>query len=315
LESAQLKKADRETPDRETPDRETRSKTHELHLSSLFVATRLKVTLPSKTISAAVTSIVLNPKIRMRGVMKFEFLGAAMAVFVTGSAWATEPAQRVPVLAELFTSEGCSSCPPADLLLMELDRKQPVHKAQIIVLSEHVDYWNRLGWSDPFSSAQFSARQAAYSRALKSEVYTPQLVIDGGEQLVGSDTGEILAAITRAASRPKVPVKIGAARLEGTEVVVNVSVDGGAGELWLAVADERDESSVKRGENSGRKLAHVAVVRSLVKAGDVRSSGVFDRAVRLPLAPDARPAGTRIVAFLAAPNGRILGVSMASLQP
>jgi len=247
--------------------------------------------------------------------MKLEFLGAFLAMLMPGVSVAAEPPQRVPVLAELFTSEGCSSCPPADSLLMELDRKQPVRKAQIIVLSEHVDYWNRLGWSDPFSSAQFSARQTAYSQELKSQVYTPQLVIDGSEQLVGSDTGEILAAITRAASRPKVPVKIVAARREGSEALVDVSVEGGTGELWVAVADEHDESSVKRGENSGRKLAHVSVVRSLVKVGSMSSSGVLDKSVRLTLSPDAKPDGTRIVVFLAAPNGRILGVSVSPLQP
>jgi len=247
--------------------------------------------------------------------MKVELFGAALAILIPNVALAAEPTQRVPVLAELFTSEGCSSCPPADLLLMELDRKQPVRKAQIIVLSEHVDYWNRLGWSDPFSSAQFSARQTAYSQALKSEVYTPQLVIDGSEQFVGSDAGEILAAITRAASRPKIPVKIVAAQRDGSEAMVSLSVEGVTGDLWVALADEHDESSVKRGENSGRKLAHVAVVRNLVKAGSVSPSKVFDKSVRLPLAPDAKPAGTRIVAFLAAPNGRILGVSMSRLQP
>ena len=140
--------------------------------------------------------------------MKFDLLGAVLAILTPGIAPPAEPAQRVPVLAELFTSEGCSSCPPADAMLMELDRKQPVSKAQIIVLSEHVDYWNQLGWSDPFSSAQFSARQTTYSQTLKSEVYTPQLVVDGSEQFVGSDAGAILAGITRATSRAKVPVKI-----------------------------------------------------------------------------------------------------------
>jgi len=247
--------------------------------------------------------------------MKSGLFAAVLAILSASVALAAEPTQRVPVLAELFTSEGCSSCPPADLLLMELDRKQPVRKAQIIVLSEHVDYWNRLGWSDPFSSAQFSARQTAYSQALKSEVYTPQLVIDGSEQFVGSDAGEILAAITRAASRPKIPVKIVAAQRDGSEAMVSLSVEGVTGDLWVALADEHDESSVKRGENSGRKLAHVAVVRNLVKAGSVSPSKVFDKSVRLPLAPDAKPAAIRIVAFLVAPNGRILGVSMSPLQP
>jgi hypothetical protein len=247
--------------------------------------------------------------------MKFDLLGAVLAMLVPGITSAAEPSPRVPVLAELFTSEGCPSCPPADLMLMELDRKQPVRKAQIIVLSEHVDYWNGLGWSDPFSSAQFSARQTAYSKALKSEVYTPQLVIDGSEQLVGSDTGAILAAITRAASRPKLPIKIESVRQDGSKAVVSISVEGGSGDVWVAVADERDESSVRRGENSGRKLAHVAVVRDLVKAGSVSPSGGFDKSVRLPLAPNPNPARTRIVAFLAASSGRILGVSMSPLQP
>src|ERR1700686_990870 len=111
----------------------------------------------------------------------------------------------VPVLAELFTSEGCSSCPPADALLMKLDRLQPVPGARVIVLSEHVDYWNQLGWRDPFSSPQFSKRQADYARLMGSEVYTPQLVIDGRVQLNGSDAKDIQDAIARAAARPKLP--------------------------------------------------------------------------------------------------------------
>src|SRR5437016_11730232 len=117
-------------------------------------------------------------------------------------------AQPVAVLAVLFTSEGCDSCPPADALLRKLDSAQPVRGAQIIVLSEHVDYWNHLGWRDPYSSPQFSRRQADYARTLHAESFTPQLVIDGSEQMNGSDAKSIAAAIAHAAGHPKLPVRI-----------------------------------------------------------------------------------------------------------
>lgn len=245
--------------------------------------------------------------------MKLKLPEAVVVILLPVAGLAAERVQQVPVLAELFTSEGCSSCPPADSLLMNLDQTQPVRGAQIIVLSEHVDYWNRLGWSDPFSSPQFSARQATYARALKAEVYTPQLVIDGSEQFVGSDAGPIQAAISRAASRPKMPVHIVSAQREGSEVVVVVSAEGGAGDVWIALADDRDESSVRRGENSGRTLAHVAVVRSLVRAGTTAPSEAFEKVVRLPFAAGMKP--ERIVAFIAASNGRILGANMFLMKP
>jgi hypothetical protein len=247
--------------------------------------------------------------------MKLLILGPILALFAPFTGPAAGLQQRIPVLAELFTSEGCSSCPPADSLLMRLDQMQPVSGAQIIVLSEHVDYWNRLGWADPFSSPQFSARQATYARALRSEVYTPQLVIDGREEFIGSDASAIQAAIGRAASRPKTAVQIVAAQQEGSEGIVTLSAGAGQGDIWIAVADERDESSVKRGENSGRRLPHVAVVRSLVKIGTLSGTKPFEKMIRVPLSPGAKPDGTRIVAFLADPAGPIIGASMARLKP
>jgi hypothetical protein len=221
----------------------------------------------------------------------------------------------IPVLAELFTSEGCSSCPPADALLMKLDRLQPVPGVHVIVLSEHVDYWNQLGWRDPFSAAQFSQRQAGYARLMGSEVYTPQLVIDGRVQLNGSDAKDIQVAIAHAAARPKLPVRIVQATREGDKTVVHLSVPAlpsGRSDVWVAVADENDQSSVTKGENSGRKLAHVAVVRSLAKVGSLNKDRGFDQTVRLPLNP-ANTGASRIVVFVAQPYSAVVGADSVQL--
>src|SRR5437868_12320228 len=118
--------------------------------------------------------------------------------------------QRQPVLVELFTSEGCSSCPPADALLERLDRTQPVAGAQIIVLSEHVDYWNHIGWADPYSSPAFSARQQQYARRLRTQgPYTPQMVVDGRREFVGSDARSADAAIRSAIGQPRAAIRLG----------------------------------------------------------------------------------------------------------
>ena len=133
-------------------------------------------------------------------------------------------AQRQPVLVELFTSEGCSSCPPADALLEKLDRDQPVAGAQIIVLSEHVDYWNHDGWTDPFSSAAFTARQETYTRRFGIDgPYTPEMVVDGNAECNGSDARKAESAIRRAIGEPKVGIRMRAAA--SGEAAVTLEVD------------------------------------------------------------------------------------------
>ena len=223
----------------------------------------------------------------------------------------TAAAQPVPVLAELFTSEGCDSCPPADALLRKLDTAQPVRGALIIVLSEHVDYWNHLGWRDPYSSPQFSRRQAEYAHTLHAESYTPQIVIDGREQMNGSDARTIEAAIHRAAGGVKLPVRI-EARGEDAEVVVQLSIDPhpSRAAVWIAVADETARSSVTRGENAGRTLDHVGVVHRLSKAGALSKSGKFEKTIRLP----AGPSPIRLVAFVQESSGPVLGAASASIR-
>ena len=162
---------------------------------------------------------------------------------------------RVPVLLELFTSEGCSSCPPADRLLEILDEKQPVAGADLIVLSEHVDYWNSLGWKDPFSSPQYSAHQQDYANRYNFDgVYTPQLVVDGRYGFVGSDGKEASAAIQKAIRERKIPIAISNLARNGNQVTARIelpageNLKGASGILYVALADNRQESHVARGQ-------------------------------------------------------------------
>src|SRR5579862_9025194 len=151
---------------------------------------------------------------------------------------------RIPVLLELFTSEGCSSCPPADRLLETLDQKQPVAAADLIVLSEHVDYWDRLGWKDPYSSSLYTARQQEYTNKYNLDgVYTPQLVVDGRYGLVGSDGREVSSAIQKAIREQKIPIAISKVSSDGQQVTARIdlpashSLKGARGVLYLAIAD------------------------------------------------------------------------------
>jgi len=204
---------------------------------------------------------------------------------------------RSPVLVELFTSEGCSSCPPADRLLEKLD-------PQAIVLSEHVDYWNQLGWKDPFSSPAFTARQQAYGRIFSLDVYTPEMVVDGEAEFNGSDSGRAAGAISKALHKKKADVRI--ARVDAG-LSVEVQAPPGAADLFLVLADDNAASQVSAGENSGRHLHHVAVVRSIQKIGSVKRGANFSKVLELP-----RAAGTeRVIVFLQESGpGRVSGVAM-----
>ncbi len=224
-----------------------------------------------------------------------------MAMALAGGARA-----QVPVLAELFTSEGCSSCPPADRLLETLDRSQPVEGAQIVALSEHVDYWNNLGWADPYSSPEFTARQRRYAERLDPDgVYTPQLVIDGGVSIVGGDEARVLREVARAAKRKKIAVRVSNVVVSGNRVSARVDAETPEGTaLYVAVADREVASNVLRGENAGRRLTHVSVVRSLV--------AVTPGAVSVALAAGADANGLRVVAFVQDTKTlRVLGAGMA----
>jgi hypothetical protein len=229
---------------------------------------------------------------------------------------------RTPVLIELFTSEGCSSCPPADALLERLDRAQPARGAELIVLSEHVDYWNDIGWKDPYSSHEYSERQSAYAGHFGlSSIYTPQMVVDGHFEFVGSDERRAAQAIDNAMKGDKTPVHISSIRLSDDNTIalhletgpLPPSIAGHSAEVWIATADDRDESHVSRGENAGRTLRHVAVLRNLVRVGTVTKHTTFSRDVSLHLNNlDLR--NIRLVAIVQEPMaGRVWGVESARL--
>src|SRR5277367_5539920 len=177
---------------------------------------------------------------------KLSSLTAVMAVFAVAliCGAADNSSARVPLLLELFTSEGCSSCPPADRLLEILDEKQPVAGADLIVLSEHVDYWDRLGWKDPFSSSQYTARQQDYSNRYNLDgVYSPQLVVDGRFGLVGSNGREASSAIQKAIREKKIPIEISNVSRDGNQVTAHIELRGDQSfksrraVLYVAIAD------------------------------------------------------------------------------
>jgi hypothetical protein len=229
--------------------------------------------------------------------------------------------EKTPILLELFTSEGCSSCPPADKLLEAMDQAQPIPGANLIVLSEHVDYWNQLGWKDPFSSAQLSGRQTVYAARLHRDgAYTPQLIVDGQAEMIGSDGPAVKSAIEKAMRVEKLPLKLSKPLREGDQVTVHVDIPNlpaagkGTASIYLALADSRVQSSVAHGENAGKSLQHVAVVRTLTQAGRLKAGDSFSQDVRLPVPAGAGANGLRVVAFVQdQKTGRILGVSVLRL--
>lgn len=229
-----------------------------------------------------------------------------------------------PVLIELFTAEGCSSCPPADEFLLKLDQSQPVPGAQLIALGEHVDYWDNQGWRDPFSSASLTERQRGYERALgRSEPYTPQFIIDGTAEMRLSDRPRIAQLLTDAAAAQKIPVSIDSLKIEpGTPAFVSgkIAVDGTGeahkGDVFLGLALDHFESKVLHGENRGQTLSHVAVLLDLVKLGALTPGGKFNQDFRVPVKAGVDPATLRVVGFVQEPHyGKVIGAALRKTAP
>jgi hypothetical protein len=231
-----------------------------------------------------------------------------------------------PVLVELFTSEGCSSCPPADELLARLEQTQPVSGVEVIALSEHVDYWNRLGWTDPYSSAEFSARQNDYASAFETdEVYTPQMIVDGRVQFVGSNLTRAREEIATAArdSKAVVNVSVTSEDAAAASITLAVRVDslpeaskGNSAQALLAITESGLRSNVATGENAGRLLTHSAVVRSLSRLGKIglKKGGAFSAQPVVRIEKIWRRDNLKAVVFVQDQTSRrVLGAAALSL--
>ncbi len=227
-----------------------------------------------------------------------------------------------PVLVELFTSEGCASCPTADTLLARLQREQPVPAAEILALEEHVDYWDSLGWRDRFALSQFSARQSAYTERLQlSSEYTPQMIVDGTEQFAGNDIVHAFHAIARAAGTHKLELVLSPLVFDGDHVTGRVSLalrsaSQYTADLYAAVVESSASTQVLSGDNTGATLNHVSIVREMRRIGSLASVRSAPLKFSLSVPQDASAANLRVVVFLQrAGQGAVLGAisSPASL--
>jgi hypothetical protein len=256
----------------------------------------------------------------------------SVMVVLSLTAWiraiATQPLRgsdvRIPVLVELFTSEGCSSCPPADRFLQKLDG-QPIQGAEMIVLSEHVDYWNHIGWTDPYSASLYSQRQSAYAKRFALDgVYTPQMVVDGTSEFVGSNSGQAEKAIRKVLGVPKLPVHLSLISADSSNTLhahletaaLDASFGSREADVYVVVALNRAESQVSAGENSGHRLAHVSVVKSLTKIGALKQGQVLAQDVHLKLEPGSDSRSLRLIAFVQEPQqGRVIGAASMLVIP
>jgi hypothetical protein len=236
----------------------------------------------------------------------------------SASVSATAPTPH-PVLVELFTSEGCSSCPPADALIERMDKSQPITGAQLIVLSEHVDYWDHDGWKDPNSSALLTERQRSYEAPLgQTTAYTPQIVVNGSREIHPNDPQQTFNLLQQAAADLKVPLRITALKIDSANLHAHIEADTNdtnrSADIFFAVALDHVESQVLHGENGGHRLTHVAVVQELRKIGKLSKGKAFAQDVDLKLKPDTDPRNIRVIAFAQEPGpGKLLGATQQKL--
>jgi hypothetical protein len=252
--------------------------------------------------------------------LSFALLGiSAVACFAAPAETGPEEKPASVAVVELFTSEGCSSCPPADALLREINLKQTSAGQLIVGISEHVTYWNNQGWNDPYSASVFTNRQSSYALRLSPEgPYTPQMVVNGRDQFVGSDGRALERALRDDAQRDHLALTIVSSHTSASGVNVRFAVTGHLPkplDIVAVLTDDTDRSNVLRGENNGRLLQHVSVARSLTRVATIKEDVEESIDVRLPdgFQPDGG-AGHHPILFAQEPHqGAILGATTMPL--
>ena len=245
-------------------------------------------------------------------------LGSVAAVLAVASVMQAAAEPRT-VLVELFTSEGCSSCPPADALLGKINGRRAGSGDLVVGLSEHVTYWNHLGWADPFSQELYTERQGGYSERFHLEgVYTPQMVVNGEAEVVGSDERAVARALA-AGRGSSMGLRIDAVRgAAAGRMEVQFSVTGeaprGGAEVYAVIAEDMASSGVARGENAGRRLSHVAVARTLTRVGAVTGAETKTVLLAVPASVGQTDGARHLVLFVQARGlGQVLAVESRAL--
>lgn len=253
-----------------------------------------------------------------RRAIKLSVIVAVLGVWVTArlhGGYVAQPSTRPTGVAvvELFTSQGCSSCPPADKLLADLARAAERDGRQVFTLAFHMDYWDRLGWTDPFGDARYSRRQEQYAKAFGlDQIYTPQMIVNGRTQFVGSDRAVAERAVSEALAAPSplaVALVVHAKGSKGWTVHATLTGGDANAVVNVAVVERGLSTQVKSGENQGRRLENPCVVRwfTTVSPADAHD-------VAVPPLPGVRPDHASILVYAQRPgNGRILNAAMASL--
>lgn len=223
---------------------------------------------------------------------------------------------KTPVLVELFTSQGCPTCPAADKILAELETMQPITDAEIITLAWHVDYWDSFGWKDEFSSPVFSQRQVAYSRALNiGETYTPQMFVDGTNHFIGTKLDKATKAIVQAAKISKPEIKI---RLDEDKVKIEIPSlpKHEFSTVYVATIQDNLSRKIGRGNNAGKTLLHSSVARDLKAVGAIAPQmEKFETGTFFQIQPDWKREDLKLIVFVQENGSRkILAVSKIEIS-